>query len=295
MKYNILVNQLTWKALCPDSDFRHAVVFDIIKMLCNSQSDKMIRTGDGFTWIASSLILSQAPMLKIKTKAGLTPIIESLRAWGMLDIKCEAGGKQFYRLTVYSEGLERSLDDKNIKQVLDSLNGSVSSSKQYRLQNRIYNNKGSKRDKEYKNKKRSAPNGARLSKEKTFAAKKLEESLTNEEFAEYCKKSKQRHVRMIGWLAQQTNASFDTAGEWQQYFQRHVKSAGKAAKFSNEKIFSALKEIKASDYISEFSFETIVKFITNGKNEKQKSNNNHGRMPICDADDFGDKNGLQEW
>lgn len=134
MKYNILINQVTWKSICPKADFRHAVVLIAIRSLCHSVSDKMVRTGDGYTWISSSKILAELPMLRITTKAGLSPIIKDLSDWGMIDILHEKGGKQYYKITLKAESVERK-NDKDSEQVLDSPNAPLRGSNRKRSQN----------------------------------------------------------------------------------------------------------------------------------------------------------------
>jgi hypothetical protein len=136
MKYHITVNQLTWKSLCPDADFRHATILEAIKSICNSVSTDIVRTDDGYTWVSSNLILNELPMLKIKTKAGLSPLIKDLQQWGMVNIKKDkATGNHYYKLTPKSESLDRTLNDKETKHLLDSLNDPVKSCKRPRFEN----------------------------------------------------------------------------------------------------------------------------------------------------------------
>jgi len=136
MKYSLHINQLTWQWLCPEADIRHSVVFEAIKSICNSPSKNIIRDGEGFTWVSSNVILNELPMLKIKTKGGISPLIKDLNEWGMIEIKREIKtGNQFYKITEKAEKLDRKVDNENTKHLLDSVNDPVRNSKRPRLQN----------------------------------------------------------------------------------------------------------------------------------------------------------------
>ncbi len=142
MKFTLNINQLVWNKKCPQADIRHAIVLEAIKSICNSKSDKIIRTNDGFTWVASKKILEELPMLKIKTKAGISPIIKNLQDWKFVEIRRDAvSGYQYYRLTEKAESLERDTskhkDNLNLRP-LDSPNDPVKKIKHPRKENRTY-------------------------------------------------------------------------------------------------------------------------------------------------------------
>lgn len=142
MKYTLSINQKVWQKKCPKADIRHAVVLEAIKSLCNSKSDKIIRTNDGFTWVASKTILDELPMLKIKTKAGISPIIKSLQDWKFIEIRRDKiSGYQYYKLTEKSESLERDIskykDNLNLHPY-DPLNDPVKTIEHPRKEDRTY-------------------------------------------------------------------------------------------------------------------------------------------------------------
>ena len=115
MKYTIVINQLTWQTICPDADFRHAILLEAIKSFCNSKSEKMIRSGDGYTWVSSTALLNELPMLIAKTKSGLTPVLKDLESWGMIKIKRdENSGYKYYKVTEKAESLDREINSEHL-------------------------------------------------------------------------------------------------------------------------------------------------------------------------------------
>lgn len=118
MKYNISINQLAWQTICPDADIRHSSIFEVIKSICNSKNPKLKKTDDGFTWISSGLIINELPMLKIKSKGGITKILKQLQEWDFIEIKKDLKtNKNYFQTTLKSEQLERenaiNYDQKN--------------------------------------------------------------------------------------------------------------------------------------------------------------------------------------
>jgi len=86
-------------------------------------------------------------------------------------------------------------------------------------------------------------------------------------FGEYCAKSKQSHIRLIGWWAEQVGASFKTAGRWKVFFDRQLRPARDVSNFSIGEITEALSRTKreAAKNGYEFTLETVAKKLTNGR------------------------------
>jgi len=137
MKYTILINQLKWQEYFPDADFRHAIVLEIIKSLCNSQSDKIMRSSDGYTWISNNLIIKEAPMLQYKSKAGLSPILNKLCKWELIKIRKDKSNNNYYKITEKAEMLDRKIEDN--EHPLEIANGGVSDCKRPRKESLTYN------------------------------------------------------------------------------------------------------------------------------------------------------------
>ena len=112
MKYSILINQLTWQHYFPEADFRHAIELEIIKSLCNSQSTKILKSSDGYTWISSNMIIKEAPLLQYNAKSSLTPIFKQLTEWELILVRVDdKTNNRYYKLTEKAEMLDRKLDD----------------------------------------------------------------------------------------------------------------------------------------------------------------------------------------
>ena len=140
MKYTILINQLTWQIYLPEADFRHAIVLEIIKSLCNSQNDKIVRSNDGYTWISNAMIIKEAPMLQYNSKSSLTPIFKKLNEWGLISIRIdETTNNHFYKLTEKAEMLDRKMDlDESNEHPFKILNGGVQNNERPRSKKRTY-------------------------------------------------------------------------------------------------------------------------------------------------------------
>ena len=140
MKYLISINQLTWQHYFPEANFRHAIVLEIIKSLCNSQSSKILKSNDGYTWIANNMIIKEAPMLQYNSKSSLTPIFKQLSEWGLILIrKDEKSNNHYYKLTEKAEMLDRKPDeDESNEQVFKIMNEGVQNNERPRSKSCTY-------------------------------------------------------------------------------------------------------------------------------------------------------------
>lgn len=112
------------------------------------------------------------------------------------------------------------------------------------------------------NTKEIVPPGTDSPKVKKFGGKELSELMSAEEFSEYCKRAKLKHVRMIGWIAKESQQEYDTAGEWQEFFARNLRAASRCCKFSDKKIKTAVEEILQDDFYRTWAVETVYKKLT---------------------------------
>ena len=140
MKYLISINQLTWQHYFPEADFRHAIVLEIIKSLCNSQSSKILKSNDGYTWIANNMIIKEAPMLQYNSKSSLTPIFKRLTEWGLILIrKDDKTNNHYYKLTEQAEMLDRKLEEvESNEQVFKIMNKGVQNNERPRSKKCTY-------------------------------------------------------------------------------------------------------------------------------------------------------------
>lgn len=86
MKYNININQ---KVLSETNlDLIDATILDYIYVICNSRNPKITANRiDGYTWIDYTKILSDNPMMRIKSKGALSPRVQKLQDEGFILIK----------------------------------------------------------------------------------------------------------------------------------------------------------------------------------------------------------------
>lgn len=85
------------------------------------------------------------------------------------------------------------------------------------------------------------------------------------EFIEWCRKSKQKHIRFIGEWADTTHPRLTSYYQWQSYIKRNVRAAKLAEPFSEDQIAEALSEIDQAikdKWLTNFTIETLFKFLT---------------------------------
>jgi len=124
-----------------------------------------------------------------------------------------------------------------------------------------------KKIKRTKNKKQKiAPSGAVTGKSNKLDKKSVPQ--TRQQFIESCKKNSSPHIRVIGWMAsKQSNLTQDTKGKWDLYLARHLKSASKITAHTPEEIQAAYEDMCKQNYIDDWSLETLIKRLTNGKKQ----------------------------
>jgi len=81
MKYTLNLNLKALYEVAPILSLKEAAILEFIKGMCTTQSTKMSRIklgGKIYTWISYSHVLSEMPILGIKTKGGINHIIKKL-------------------------------------------------------------------------------------------------------------------------------------------------------------------------------------------------------------------------
>lgn len=98
--------------------------------------------------------------------------------------------------------------------------------------------------------------------------KKEDRPMILSQFVEWCAKSPQAHVKIIGEWAETTKPEFETVAQWEAYISRNLRPAKVLVAFSHdqlEKGFEKIKEAKREGWLSIATLETLFKFITSEK------------------------------
>ena len=85
-------------------------------------------------------------------------------------------------------------------------------------------------------------------------------------FVDWCAKSNQAHIRIIGEWAETVKPEFETLGQWQVYLKRNFRPATDLVPFSREQIikaFAEIKKAKSEGWLKKATLETLSKFIIN--------------------------------
>jgi hypothetical protein len=76
--------------------------------MCNAK--KMIRSETGKTFISSNHLLDELPLMKIKTKAGISKLLKELESWGLIETEISKTGRKYYDYTIkFEDSLRRDL------------------------------------------------------------------------------------------------------------------------------------------------------------------------------------------
>ena len=91
-------------------------------------------------------------------------------------------------------------------------------------------------------------------------------SMSVKEFVEWCEKSNQRHVQIIGMWADTTEPNFTTKKQWESFIKRNLRAAKNLEPFEDERLKKAYKELREAareGWLKKFSLETLYKFVMN--------------------------------
>jgi hypothetical protein len=87
--------------------------------------------------------------------------------------------------------------------------------------------------------------------------------MSRSEFIEWCRKSPQRHVILIGEYADTIKVELKTKEQWDVFIKRNVRAARDLSVFDDDQISDALHKImEQQKWLSKYTLETILKFLT---------------------------------
>lgn len=84
------------------------------------------------------------------------------------------------------------------------------------------------------------------------------------EFIEWCKKSKAKHIRIIGDWADTIEPDFTTKLQWDIFIKRNLRAARDLAPFEDERLIAGFKEIEKAikdGWLKKYTLETLLKFV----------------------------------
>ncbi len=108
--------------------------------------------------------------------------------------------------------------------------------------------------------------GGETIKEKEFC--KLHQSMDVRQFVEWCTKGKSQHIHIIGEWADTLKPQLETVAQWEEFIQRNLRTAKRLIPFSQDQLevgWEKIKANRAAGWLTEFTLETLLKYVTNAK------------------------------
>jgi len=107
---------------------------------------------------------------------------------------------------------------------------------------------------------------------KKLAARPLKRKLDDKsemslrEFIEWCRKSSQRHINIIGEYADQKQLSdYNTKGQWTSFIKRNLRASRQLSPYTDDQLSKAMKRLNRAKneqgYIKKWTLETLAKFL----------------------------------
>jgi hypothetical protein len=96
------------------------------------------------------------------------------------------------------------------------------------------------------------------------AADRKDESMNLQEFINWCKKSPQRHIVLIGEYADTIRPDFTTKLQWQGFMKRNLRAAKELTPHTDDQIAKAMQNIQKAQgegWLKKYTLETLVKFL----------------------------------
>ena len=83
------------------------------------------------------------------------------------------------------------------------------------------------------------------------------------QFVAWCRKSDQRHIRLIGEYADERKIQYTTKGQWASFIRRNLRTARLLAPYTDDQISKAMDELNRAkkDYLRDWTLETLCKFM----------------------------------
>jgi hypothetical protein len=96
---------------------------------------------------------------------------------------------------------------------------------------------------------------------RTHPWKDSKEKASCQEFVKYCRKSKSRHVRLIGEWADEIKPDFITRGQWWLFFEQNLRGAKKLANYTDDQISDGYGRMESANYLTKKqNMETLFKY-----------------------------------
>jgi DNA-binding transcriptional regulator GbsR (MarR family) len=99
---------------------------------------------------------------------------------------------------------------------------------------------------------------------------KLHLPMDLKEFLEWCAKSSQKHINIIGEWADTVKPEFRTQGQWTEYIKRYARAATALVPFDHDQLERGFEHIKKGidgKWLTVYTLETLLKFVTNEKSK----------------------------
>ena len=88
--------------------------------------------------------------------------------------------------------------------------------------------------------------------------------MTLREFVDWCGKSNQKHIRIIGNWADTIEPDFHTKAQWEVFIRRNVRAAKNLEPFEDKRLIEGFKKIQEAvkqGWLKRYTLETLFKFI----------------------------------
>jgi len=92
----------------------------------------------------------------------------------------------------------------------------------------------------------------------------IEISMTLKEFVDWCSKSKQKYIRIIGNWADTIEPDFKTKQQWEVFIKRNLRPAKNLEPFEDKRLIDGFKKIQEAakqGWLKKYTLETLFKFI----------------------------------
>lgn len=94
-------------------------------------------------------------------------------------------------------------------------------------------------------------------------AQKSSRPMSLSQFMEKCKKSKEKHIWLLGDYADEKQIKFETTEQWDGFVERNIEDAKKLSPYSREQIATAMRKLDRAkeEYLTEWNLKTLYKFL----------------------------------
>jgi len=88
--------------------------------------------------------------------------------------------------------------------------------------------------------------------------------MNTKEFCDWCWKSPQRHIQIIGSWADLNEMRLNTLGQWRGYIKRNLRAARELEPYDDDQMqvgWSKLQKARQEGYLTKFTLETLIKYM----------------------------------